>query len=638
MNYPIIYRARSEDDNKTLLEDFFHVIADDETIDNILFIDFNLYKKYGGYFENNDFYIFISSVDLMEYFSENPNFQKLFIFFSKIELNQILSSPKINTEIKQLFLFHQIPAFDFNFSPDDFFILDKKSISKSLNLPFPDARSNPKDFDYLPLIEIICPGYIDPEYRCPNCGAAKLNSKYIENCCNNIPNIQNHLPPFEAPSNIMDIITNYSKKDPHFIRTLNRFCRPVLQKTSIQHAHNQYSTLFIQGVTYALDSRFQFLDPVYIISSNMDLETIMKKRFAWITNEQFLDIKNIISILLHENHQLNQYIHDKLNILTKKDYIAFVEESYDSNGVSVSLIDSTNPFQNQSTIEATLKTNDGSDYITTNIPPDSSIYDVLIYPLIFWNGKGGIGQLPDEAHWGTKEMKYALKSICLQPPDSYVKHCAVLLDEYLCAGYGRYMQIKVNKEFSRQLQMVQQNEFNGPKDPANQDEFGIKTYIPSSLTGSPTYWNNVSKSGFYLSMILGPPTFFITITENPKWHEVAALNDQKDVSMNAVLLARIFQQKKRSLISYIKDSKIFGKVKGLLWRDEYQKRGLPHCHLLLWTDFDTNDVDALDKIITCRLPLIDPNITNTQKTKMWWNKWEMLLWVSEKSSKRNKNH
>ena len=117
-------------------------------------------------------------------------------------------------------------------------------------------------------------------------------------------------------------------------------------------------------------------------------------------------------------------------------------------------------------------------------------------------------------------------------------------------------------------------------------------------------------------MILGPPTFFITITENPKWHEVAALNDQKDVSMNAVLLARIFQQKKRSLISYIKDSKIFGKVKGLLWRDEYQKRGLPHCHLLLWTDFDTSDVDALDKIITCRLPLIDPNITNTEKTKM----------------------
>ena len=123
----------------------------------------------------------------------------------------------------------------------------------------------------------------------------------------------------------------------------------------------------------------------------------------------------------------------------------------------------------------------------------------------------------------------------------------------------------------------------------NQD-FGIKTFIPSTLTGSPAYWNEISKHGFYLSMILGAPTFLITFTENPKWHEIEALNTEKDVIQNSVLLARVFQQKKQSFLEYIKKSKIFGEVKGYLWRDEYQKRGLPHCHVLLWTDFDTSDL------------------------------------------------
>ena len=619
LSYDILYRPRADHDNQTTIESF---LSDDSQ--KIIFIGFTIYKKFSNLFQNQNIIYFIDTIQMLEYF-QDKDFHELYIFYSTRDKTKIQSSQHIKQDIKELLNFQQIITYNFNFSPDNFFILDKQRLSKSLHLPFFDSRNNPNGFDYTALIENICPGFLDPEKCCPNCGAATLNVKLPENCCNNIPNIRDHLPPYSAPSEIIDIISNYSHNDCHFIRSLNRFARPILQKTSIKTAEKKYSTLFIQGVSYSLDTRFQFLDPVYIISSNLDLEKYMKKRFTWITSEKFIDIKNLISILLKENETLNQFIHEKMNIFKKDEFLAFVENSYDSRGISISLINTDNPFQKHGTLEA-LTYNDSKDinisnYRTKSIPADSALYDQLLYPLIFWNGSGGIGKLENENHWDSSEMKYALKAICLQPPNSFIKQCSVLLDEFLCSCYGRLMQIRINKEFNLQLQMRRQDEVQS-KNGSNitqKDQFGEKTYIPATLTGSPSYWKNVSKNGFYLSLVLGPPTFFITITENPKWHEIAALNTEKDVMMNSVLLARIFNQKKRALISYIKNSKIFGEVKGILWRDEYQKRGLPHCHVLLWTNFDTTDMHEIDKIITCRLPLPDPFFENETKRKMLYD-------------------
>ena len=622
--YQFLINYRDRVTNDSILNNFF-----DDSNFIILFIDFRIFQKLQEKFEHNNnlMNFFISQVFTIEFFSNIRKFNIVYLFITKTEHKALLKSKNINQEILATLKFKQIAAYEFNFSPDVFFILDKKLVSKNLKLPFPDARSNPPNHDYTNLIEIICPGYIHPESRCPNCGAAVLNSKYTENCCNNIQNMSDHLPPLSAPGSIMDIITNYSHSDSHFIRTLNRFSRPILQKTSIQNLQGVYSTLFIQGVTYSLDSKYQFIEPVYLISSNIDLEKIMKKRFVWMTNEKFNDIHNMILLLLKNSPTLSEFVNDKMDALKKEDFLPFIEKSYCSNTINITFIENDNPFQKESPLQAFKKesittqmnrpASDNSilNYPTKSIPPDSALYDQLLYPVIFWNGKGGIGKLANEANWGTREMKFALKAICLQPPDSFVKQCSVLLDEFLCAGYGRYMQIKVNKTFSLQLQMRQQDEIS-KRHEFSDKTYGIKTYIPATLTGSPTYWNNVAKNAFYLSMVLGPPTFFITMTENPKWHEIVALNSEKDVMNNSVLLARIFHQKKQSLIDYIKSSKIFGKVKGLLWRDEYQKRGLPHCHMLLWSDYDTSNPDEIDKIITCRLPLPDPNFENEEKTHM----------------------
>jgi hypothetical protein len=54
-------------------------------------------------------------------------------------------------------------------------------------------------------------------------------------------------------------------------------------------------------------------------------------------------------------------------------------------------------------------------------------------------------------------------------------------------------------------------------------EYGLRTFIPPSLTASDEYWHHVATKCFALSTQLGPPTFFLTFTMNPYWSEYQAL-------------------------------------------------------------------------------------------------------------------
>jgi hypothetical protein len=59
-------------------------------------------------------------------------------------------------------------------------------------------------------------------------------------------------------------------------------------------------------------------------------------------------------------------------------------------------------------------------------------------------------------------------------------------------------------------------------------------------------------------------------------------------------------------MNFIQKHQIMGKVSAFVWRIEYQKRGLPHVHVLFWTDFDTQDIDAVDEAINARYPKNSP--------------------------------
>jgi hypothetical protein len=125
-----------------------------------------------------------------------------------------------------------------------------------------------------------------------------------------------------------------------------------------------------------------------------------------------------------------------------------------------------------------------------------------------------------------------------------------------------------------------------------------------------------------ITRYLGPPQFFITMTANPQWpeiqHEVQILNqsanDQPD------LIACVFELKKHALLKMVCTDGVLGKHCAHVYTIEFPKRGLPHIHLLLWTDCNSHIIEPsdVDEIICAEItdPNVDPLLHHTVTTCM----------------------
>ena len=101
------------------------------------------------------------------------------------------------------------------------------------------------------------------------------------------------------------------------------------------------------------------------------------------------------------------------------------------------------------------------------------------------------------------------------------------------------------------------------------------------------------------------PDFFITMTCNPKWTEITnELRTGESVGDRPDLVARVFKLKKDELIRDIRSGKVFGKVPAMLWVIEFQKRGLPHTHILviLSNEDRISSSAEIDNVIWAQLP------------------------------------
>lgn len=101
------------------------------------------------------------------------------------------------------------------------------------------------------------------------------------------------------------------------------------------------------------------------------------------------------------------------------------------------------------------------------------------------------------------------------------------------------------------------------------------------------------------------PTFFITFTCNPKWPEILAeLFPGQQAADRPDLASRVFHLKLTELLDDLRKREVFGKVLGLVQVIEFQKRGLPHAHILLIVHPDDRPQVAsdLDKYISAEIP------------------------------------
>ena len=101
------------------------------------------------------------------------------------------------------------------------------------------------------------------------------------------------------------------------------------------------------------------------------------------------------------------------------------------------------------------------------------------------------------------------------------------------------------------------------------------------------------------------PDLFITMTCNPHWPEIKNNLTEGQAAQDCPdLVARIFKLRKDMLLEDLVRNAVFGQVLAHLWVVEFQKRGLPHIHILLILADDDRPktTEKVDSIVKAELP------------------------------------
>ncbi|XP_039600649.1 uncharacterized protein LOC120523396 [Polypterus senegalus] len=136
-----------------------------------------------------------------------------------------------------------------------------------------------------------------------------------------------------------------------------------------------------------------------------------------------------------------------------------------------------------------------------------------------------------------------------------------------------------------------------------------KMYIlPSSFAGSPRNMPQNYQDAMAIVRKYGKPNLFITMTCNPKWEDtVNNLQHGQTVDGQPHLVARVFHLNLKALIDDICKKHIFGFLKAMVYVLQFQKRGLPHAHILLILkeSCKPKNEELIDKIVSAEIPNIE---------------------------------
>ncbi|KAK1435160.1 hypothetical protein QVD17_00920 [Tagetes erecta] len=252
------------------------------------------------------------------------------------------------------------------------------------------------------------------------------------------------------------------------------------------------------------------------------------------------------------------------------------------------------------------------------------LYMSLQYPLLFFYGESGwspdlcIAEAPDKIRNSMSinmfysyqiHDRYSVYTLLLRGGRLFQQY---LVDAYVSIEQDRLLYVRHNQSSLRSelLKGIQDAIQRG--DLAGRD-VGSRTILPASFTGGPRYMYKHYQDALAICRVHGNPQYFVTFTCNTGWPEIQRFmlqfpglcaQDRPDV------VARVFQLKVASLVNFLQVEKPFGGVVAYLYTIEFQKRGLPHCHLLLWVadSYKITLPHQLDNYISAEIPdvTVDP--------------------------------
>jgi PIF1-like helicase/Helitron helicase-like domain at N-terminus len=136
-------------------------------------------------------------------------------------------------------------------------------------------------------------------------------------------------------------------------------------------------------------------------------------------------------------------------------------------------------------------------------------------------------------------------------------------------------------------------------------ELGQRIILPSSFTGSTRNMIQYCQDSLAINRHFHGADLFITITMDPTCREVQdALLPHQTPSDRPDLICRVFYAKYNELIDDLTKNNVLGKVDAYVNANEFQKRSLPHAHILvtLHPDSKLRTPEDVDSLISAEFP------------------------------------
>ena len=502
---------------------------------------------------------------------------------------------------------------------------------------------------------------------CKFCSALRWKGEAPGICC---VNGKVKLPPFDAlPDLLQRLLQGNHRQHENFYNHIRKY-NSCFQLTSFGAGSNEnlgrwLPTFKVTGQVYhqigtlipGENYSHRYLQ-VYFVGEDKRELSVRCSRYAEID-------KNLVNSLQSMLHRINCYIRDfktvfnRVNVNAQNDYKVVIhsdrvpvnshrgrfnapttsEIALVSIGEQTSLRDIVVRFKNDQ-----LKT----------IDELHRSYDPMQYPLMFCYGEDGYNLNLKQINPVTKEplnkkltprSYYAYRIMIRDKDFNRLSYFRPLFSQYLVDMYAkieadRLIYIALNQkkirvdDYGQLRDALTSNDpnmhvrnladvpieqiINRRRDVKKAKDTGIQVILPSTFTGGPRYLHERTQDAMTYVRQYGTPDLFITFTCNPQWHEITeALHSGQHYFDRHDIVARVFNLKVKNLMNTLIKGRLFGEVRCYLYSIEWQKRGLPHVHLLIWLVNKLRSVQ-IDSFISAEIP--DPNkdikLYNLVKTHM----------------------
>lgn len=249
-------------------------------------------------------------------------------------------------------------------------------------------------------------------------------------------------------------------------------------------------------------------------------------------------------------------------------------------------------------------------------------YDALQYPLIFWSGQStyhfDIPQFDPRTNQvnlnkTVSMMSYYCYHLMIRESSArnFLLRCGQLLNQFVVDTFWRVEAERLIYIRNHQA-ALRCDEYIHLRDAMNNDgdaeNIGQHVILPSTFIGSPRYLHEYTQDAMAYVRLHSRPDLFITFTCNPNWPEIVNLRFEGQRSnVRHDLIARVFHEKQTKLLAVLTKHNLFGPTRCFVSAIEWQKRGLPHSHTLIWLERRLRP-DDIDRVISAERPdqAVDP--------------------------------